>query len=632
MRDAFYRWDGFKYYGSFSEFLLSVALASVSLSILTVVVVFLIWFPYISLEWICLRKGWHKQKELFYLFMPLFLLVSAATWSGKRLMFPFFNTSLQIKIAGLFCVLGASAFFTWLLRDKFGRWIGIIQNRITPLVWLFGIFVFFSAPAVIYQTWFSDTDWKVSKEIIRPSVTGKNQPNIIMVTFDAMSALDMSLYGYRRPTTPFISNWANTATVFTKAEAASDFTSPATASLITGKRVWTHLKFSRMRGSPPIKTDTESLSAVLRKNGYYNIAFMVNIIATVDNLGVAGSFDVAPFSTEFMESRDLARIIQKTVAPVFYKKFKIDNWFFQDGFITEKLIEKLSRDYDETDFPPERAFNKLITAIDHSEKPFFAWIHLGPPHAPYLPPGPYKGLFDKSEKMRTIKTQLDERNDLIEYRSLHKRFPLEIETLRARYDEFVRYCDDQFKGFIEQMEKEGRLKNTVIILSTDHGEIFEHNSILHGDTLYEPETHIPLIIKEPDQSKGRIVNDLVEQTDITATILDLAKISVPSWMEGRSLIPLMRGEVLDSKPVFSMNMEGSSSRNHKITKGTIAVWDGDYKMIHNLEKEESMLFNLKNDPGELNNLIDIEPEVGRRLLNLIHENLRRANERIIREK
>ena len=637
MGDAFYRWDGFKYYASLSEFLLSVSLASVLLTIITLVASFLIWLPCAFLEWFSDRTGWHKQKELLYLFVPVFLLAVVATWSGKRMLLPLMSTSFPIKIIALFCALGISIFFIWLLRDKSGQcidriaqWMAVIQSRITPLVWLFGIFVLISVPVVTYQTWFTGTETRVFNEIDQSLVKDKNRPNIILVTFDAMSAENMSLYGYNRPTTPFINEWADTATVFTRAEAESNYTAPTTSSLITGKRVWSHLRFSRMHGSPPIKTDTESLPVVLKKNGYYNMAFMVNTISTVNNLGVAASFDLAPFSTEFMVARNSVRKIHKTMSPLFADKFKIDNWFLQNGFVTATIIDRLSKDFDETSYPPEKAFENLITAIDRSEKPFFAWIHLNPPHGPYLPPAPYKGMFDKSEKMRTIKRQLKERNELLEFTSLHKRFPSEIETLRARYDEFIRYCDSQFEGFIEQLNKKGRSDNTIIILSTDHGEIFDHNNILHGNTLYEPETHIPLIIKEPGQSKGRVVDDLVEQVDIPATILDLSHISFPSWMEGRSLVPLMRGDTVEPISAFSMNLEENSSRNQQITKGTIAVWQGDYKLINYLEKEQSQLFNLRDDPGELTNLIDAEPEVGLRLLDLIDVNLKRANERIVK--
>ncbi|HDH04924.1 MAG TPA: DUF4976 domain-containing protein [Nitrospirae bacterium] len=102
----------------------------------------------------------------------------------------------------------------------------------------------------------------------------------------------------------------------------------------------------------------------------------------------------------------------------------------------------------------------------------------------------------------------------------------------------------------------------------------------------------------------------------------------PSWMDGRSLVPLMRGEKLSQRPAFSMNLERNPSRGHKITKGTIAVWEGDYKLIHYLERKKSLLFNLKKDPDELNNLFDKDIETGEGLLGLIHDNLDKANDKI----
>jgi arylsulfatase A-like enzyme len=142
-------------------------------------------------------------------------------------------------------------------------------------------------------------------------------------------------------------------------------------------------------------------------------------------------------------------------------------------------------------------------------------------------------------------------------------------------------------------------------------------------------THVPLIIKEPGQIHGRTVDMLVEQVDIPASILGLADIPVPSWMEGRSLLPLIRGEGLPPRPAFSMNLESNPSLWNTIDKGSIAVWEGDYKLIHYLEKDETLLFNLKYDPDELENLFDREPATGKRLLNVLLKNLGQANEKIM---
>jgi uncharacterized sulfatase len=249
-------------------------------------------------------------------------------------------------------------------------------------------------------------------------------------------------------------------------------------------------------------------------------------------------------------------------------------------------------------------------------EPFFAWIHVYPPHDPYLPPEPYMGMFNPSPRFRTV-------NDQKQSGGVNE--PT-TDILRARYDEFIRYADTQFETFIKELEKRDTIKNTVILLSADHGESFEHNYKGHGGPyLYEQVTHIPLIIKEPRQANGRIINDIVEQIDIPATILELANIPIPMWMEGRSLVPLMRGEDLPARPAFSMSLESNFSRGQKISKGTIAVWQGDHKLIHYLDNDKSLLFNLKFDPHELDNLWDKKPEKGQHLLSLIRENLDKAN-------
>ena len=195
----------------------------------------------------------------------------------------------------------------------------------------------------------------------------------------------------------------------------------------------------------------------------------------------------------------------------------------------------------------------------------------------------------------------------------------------------MRYCDDQFEHFITQLEGNTISNNTIIILSADHGESFEHDYITHGgNELYEAVTHIPLIIKEPGQTGGQVIHDFVAQVDISPTILDLANIPVPSWMEGQSLKPLMKGQELSERPVFSMSLYRNPLTRNRITSGTYAVREGDYKLIHRLRQNKSLLFNLKDDPGELHNLIDKEPAEAEHLLNILRENLERANERMVR--
>jgi hypothetical protein len=92
----------------------------------------------------------------------------------------------------------------------------------------------------------------------------------------------------------------------------------------------------------------------------------------------------------------------------------------------------------------------------------------------------------------------------------------------------------------------------------------------------------------------------------------------------------MRGEQLQPRPAFSMSFQGNES-GKQLTTGAIAVWEGDYKLIHNISSGNSTLFHLKDDPDEMDNIYTEEPEIGQRLLSYIEENLQKVNEKI-REK
>ena len=620
---SFYLWDGFKLYGSFSDFLLSISLASILLSItaaFTAMLIWLIWASLIALNWIFRRQGKEIKVEYLLVYAFLIVILEVLALKMKIILWPHLS-AMQVKLLSVIVivlVMLLPVLIIWLFRDKLARTIGIIQDRITPLIWLFGLFVILSVPPVVYNTWWKQTNKAESQKIMKSSITNNDRHNILLITFDALVTKNMSVYGYHRETTPFITKWAKNASIFTRTEAGSDYTSPTTASLMTGKRAWTHQLY-RAHGYNVVNANTENLPLLLKNNGYYNVALIQNSLASVETFGISDYFDVTPLAIDFMEPRSLYSGVEKYIFQLFGNKFRIYNIFLSQGFIAGELIARTRLLVSKTEYPPEKIFNKFLEIIDNNPpEPFFAWFHLFPPHAPYLPPKPYIGMFDSSPKLRTVGSQIH---------GIY--YPENRDVSRARYDEFIRYCDKTFEDFIAQLSKRNILENTVIILSADHGQSFEHNVFTHGTGhLYEQETNIPLIIKEPDQSEGRIINDLVEQIDVAPTILELANIPIPSWMEGQSLVPLMHGKELPSKPILSMHIE-TTPKGHRIDEGTFAVWEGNFKLIYYLKDNKSLLFNLKEDPGELKNLFDEKKEIGRHLLALIQDNLKKANERII---
>ncbi len=639
--DAFYRWDGFRYYASFPEFIPAVALVLILWSMLAVVATLLVWLAYIAVKGILRPVKPGIMVEHFLVFICISIITGIILWIAKALTLKYLFILIEWKLYILLPAAGAAIFVSWLLRNRAAQWIGIIQQRITPLVWLFGFLVTAALPVVTYHTWMKPESDTLFRGVAAGGDAGVKRPNIILVTFDSLTARDMSVYGYERPTTPFMSKWAaESASLFTNAKAESYITTPTTASLMTGKRLWTHQTYQIAGSSKPVKSNTESLPLELKKRGYYNMAFIVNPFASVRKLGVSGAFDIAPVETGFSRQATLFGKVDDMLYSVFGNRIRLYDWIVQRDFIFFKILKNLTQNFSKTTAPPEKAFNKFLSVLDRKPpEPFFAWIHLYPPHDPYLPPEPYMGIFDSSPALRTYKSQeeaVDRAMRYVDPDPARHSFPpdaqVEVDILRARYDEFIRYCDKQFEDFMTELAARGRLKDSVVILSSDHGESFEHGLIKHGnDNLYEQITHIPLIISEPGQTRGRTIDTLVEQVDIPATILDLADIPVPSWMEGRSLVPLMRGGTLPERPAFSMALEGQPSRGRRIVKGRFAVWEGDYKLIYYLQRKISLLFNLKEDPGELNNIFDKEPEVGKRLRKLLMSNLKEANERIAQQ-
>ncbi|MBI5665126.1 MAG: sulfatase-like hydrolase/transferase [Nitrospirae bacterium] len=636
--DAFYRWDGFSYYASFSEFLPSVALAFILWSIVSVFAAILVWTLSKVFQWGCSLLGIHIHVDQILLYAIIFVLTGSLVWKVKKLIWPLLQTTLQVKLIVLSSVFILSVIVTWLLRERAKRWAEIIFEKITPLVWLFGILVLLAVPLVAYHTWINAPDKTVSHDSVRHLPNSATRPNIILVTFDALAVSNMSAYGYHRETTPFINKWASNAIQFGQVEASCNFTTPSAASLMTGKRVWTHQTY-HIEGSKPVKSKTESLPSLLKDNGYYNIAIVVNPFASIRVLGMAGSFHMAPLTSEFGGSASLFGwkfgIVDVLLYRAFGDRIRLHNWILKNDFIFSKFINLVSRNISETPVPPEKAFKRFLSMMDSDlPRPFFAWVHLFPPHDPYLPPGPFRGGFNSSDELRTYKKQEELIDESYKYLFQHMKLPGEmaasVDLMRDHYDEYLKYVDNSFGEFIQELDKRD-IKNTITILTSDHGESFQHGYLTHGGPfLYEQVTRIPLIIQAPGQAQGQKVGMRVEQIDVPATILDLAKIQAPSWMEGRSLVPLMQGKHLEPRPAFSMNFEINRSRGHEISRGSIAVWEDDYKLVHYLEKGESLLFNLKQDPEEMINLHEVEPETSRRLLKEITDNLDKAN-KLIRE-
>jgi arylsulfatase A-like enzyme/lipopolysaccharide biosynthesis regulator YciM len=193
------------------------------------------------------------------------------------------------------------------------------------------------------------------------------------------------------------------------------------------------------------------------------------------------------------------------------------------------------------------------------DRPFFAWVHLYDPHTPYEAPEPYRS-----------------------------RFPA---TLVGAYDAEIATADAQVGRLLDSLDAQGRLTETVVVVTGDHGEMLgEHGEATHGFFVYDAVTHIPVIVSGPGVP-ARAIADQVRIVDLMPTALDLLGVAVPPSVQGVSLMPLVRGQRLS----LVAQSESYYPRYHYGWSELVSVQDERFQYIRAPRPE---LYDLQSDPRE----------------------------------
>jgi arylsulfatase A-like enzyme len=533
-------------------------------------------------------------------------------WTDSFISVPYLYWKIFRYLILILILSGASA-LAWKLRERFAA---SVIERLTPVFWLFFLISVVSVPVVFYHGFkMRANDFPAPVEASTVSSVSSSKPNIILVTMDALTARDMSLYGYERKTTPFLEEFARESHLFTRFHSNSNFTTPSVVSMLTSRHLWSHQTYHL---TDNIREDirSETFVRVLRENGYTTMAFVANRVANPFQLGIARDFDIVIPTYKLQTPHSISTYIGIFTSRVLDHRYEISWWWL--NFYIDRIFSM--EDTTISEFPIRLTFDSFFDHLSEVREPFFAWIHLMPPHFPYLPPKPYKNTFAGKTEMSSIKTQM---GYLGPYPPSKQK---EINSLRKRYDEFVLYCDAEFRYFVNQLKEMGLYDNSLLIFSSDHGEMFEKGYFEHrGPFLYEPLVHIPMIIHEPGQTRGTQIDTLGEQIDIAPTLIDYLGLPIPEWMDGESLLTALKGGTSSAGPKFSMWFEMNRSMNHPITTGTVAVFEGDYKLIHYIKDGRSELYNLRLDPKEEKDLIEMETHVAERLESIILERIRDIN-------
>jgi arylsulfatase A-like enzyme len=450
--------------------------------------------------------------------------------------------------------------------------------------------------------------------------TGAQSPDIYLITIDALSAEHTSLYGYSRPTTPNLERFAERGFTFDSFFANSNYTTPSAASIVTGKLPWSHriFQFSGfLRGA----AQHETLTTLLRQRGYYTAIISSNYAAT-------------PILQRIMPSYDAVEYVPPLGFGGYWFRFTnfvgSKHQYFLDAALPNRVgLVRFLSEADALIFPfrypspAEPVFDKARTLLERSDipQPRFVWTHILPPHDPYLPPEPYRDRFAsaKGDLASGDFMKMQNKNVLPQ--------GVTSDELRARYDEMVLYADDVVGHYLDWLDQTGRLDRSIVIVSADHGESFEHGRYFHGGpNLDQDVIRIPLLIHLPGQQTPGRITQLAQQADLLPTLIDLIGAEIPSWTEGASLKPVLEGKVLPQRYIFSMNLERDRIFD-PISKGILAVFDDEFKYVIRLDNREEWLYRYKTDRLEEHNLIASEPEVTKRLHDVLFAELEEVNKR-----
>ena len=389
----------------------------------------------------------------------------------------------------------------------------------------------------------------------------KRARNVIVLLIDTLRASKLELYYSKtRVKTPALDAFAAQGALFERPQSPENWTKPAVASLLTSLHPMTHR--TKEQGSKlPQKALT--LGEVYQREGFKTASFLAN-----GYVSRAFGFD--------------------------------QGWDHYTNYIRERRNTNASN-----------VFGEAIQWIEkHKEQRFFVYIQTIDPHVPYDPPDEFLKMYDPKPysgqvKNRRTHLMLD---DVKKNPKKYKFTARDKERIEALHDGEISYHDEYFGRFLKQLDALGLSEDTIIVVTSDHGEEFqEHGSWGHGHSVYQELLHVPLIMRWPGAiAAGSRITPVVTTMDVAPTVLEASGIAIPKEFEGRSLMGFLRGNWPPAPHVaFSDFMD-----NRRVIVG------GDWKYIIRANLSH-VAFDLKNDPWEKKELRSTQDPIASRYLHIL---------------
>jgi arylsulfatase A-like enzyme len=454
--------------------------------------------------------------------------------------------------------------------------------------------------------------WRVWREASRP-VPAPGAPNILLIVLDTVGAGHLRLLGYGRPTSPTIDELANRGISFARARATCSWTLPSHASMFTGR--WPHELSTGW--FTPLDSSFPTVAEFLGAHGYATAGFVGNVVYCAYDSGLARGFSTyCDYHFPALTELHVAVIVDRLV----------DGFREFESFLTNRLdfpYLRTAADMAWQIFGQDRKGSAVVTREffdwlserERPERPFFAFLNFYDVHNPYQlsPSGIHRfGFAPSNERELAI---------VRHWPRIVQRGPTDRQIAFARdsYDDCVAALDEELGQLIDELERRGVLERTWLIITSDHGESFgEHPGLfLHGATLFQTESHVPLVIVPPPGAlPPKVVEAPVSLRDLAATIVDISGMTAGSRFPGVTLV--QTGDASSSGKASSG--AGTSpalaelaneippyvhpDESNPLRWPLASLIDGDWCYFQRDGEAHELLFNLREDPGEQHNRSD----------------------------
>lgn len=456
-------------------------------------------------------------------------------------------------------------------------------------------------------------------------------PNIIFILIDALRARNLDCYGYNGHTSPNIDFLVHDAVIFENAYSTINATDPSLPSILSGKLPKNH--GIRNHGKKITKKEIakykniKTLPEILRTEGYSTLC-----------IGWLGRWHKKGFDY-YSGSLEKIKMIKKNHIKI--KIIKKNHIYRKIPYFLIKLFGRTLTSIDNAICVTNRAID-IIKRFSNKNNRFFIFIHYWDTHTPYDPPLKYIKKFEIRERTRELTLEeiyADIGNPnwrkYLQYCGKGAKY---AEEIIQRYDASINFVDNEIGRLVDFLKKMEILNDTIIIITSDHGEsLTEHGIYFDHHGLYEESIHVPLIIRYPELPQNKKISGLVQHIDILPTILDILDIKVNDNFDGKSLLPLINGDQNKIRDYIFVE--------ENYTQKKRAIRTEEFKYIYSPSERDAKchycdrihggveeLYDLKKDPNELTNIIDQRPEIAEslsdRLFSIIDEIPRQNQEKI----